>query len=127
MFDAVSPIASRLRWRTKPQSRRFVTLLRDITFEKLAFMVYGTPQVVLLAFDLNEHFVEVPASVPKPAYATDTQAPNFRCEQWPKPVPPEPYRPMADVDALLAHQVLDIAQRQRKAYVHHYHQADDLW
>jgi hypothetical protein len=34
---------------------------------------------------------------------------------------------MADVDAALEQQVLDVAQRQRVADVHHDHQPDHFW
>ena len=34
---------------------------------------------------------------------------------------------MADIDAALVKQILDIAQRQRKSDVQHHRQTDDLW
>ena len=42
-------------------------------------------------------------------------------------VPPETYRPMADVDAALDQQIFDLSQRQRVANIHHHREADDLW
>jgi hypothetical protein len=42
------------------------------------------------------------------------------------PVPPEPHRLMADLDAALVEQVPDIPQRQRKPDVRHHRQANDL-
>ena len=44
----------------------------------------------------------------------------------PEPVLPEPQGLMSDVDAALMQEVLDVAQRQRVADVHHHRQADDL-
>lgn len=43
-----------------------------------------------------------------------------------KPVPPIPNRFMADIDAALVKQILDIAQRQREPHIHHHRQADDF-
>jgi len=43
-----------------------------------------------------------------------------------KPVPPEPHRFVAEVNAALKQQILDLPQRQRIADVHHHRQADDL-
>jgi CRISPR/Cas system-associated endonuclease Cas1 len=44
-----------------------------------------------------------------------------------KPVPPEPYGLVADVDSALGQKILDVAQRQRVSHVHHHDQTDDLW
>jgi glutathione synthase/RimK-type ligase-like ATP-grasp enzyme len=43
-----------------------------------------------------------------------------------EPVPPEPHRLVADIDATLEQQVLDLAQRKRISDTHHHRQADDL-
>ena len=43
-----------------------------------------------------------------------------------EPVPPEPHRLVADVDAAFEQQVLDLPQLQRIPDVHHHRQADDL-
>lgn len=42
-----------------------------------------------------------------------------------EPVPPEPHRFVADGDATLERQILDLPQRQRKTDVHHDREADD--
>ena len=41
-------------------------------------------------------------------------------------MPPEPHRLVADVDAALVQQVLDVSERKREPDVHHHRQADDL-
>ena len=43
-----------------------------------------------------------------------------------EPVPQEPDRLVADIDAALEQEVFDLAQRKRIANVHHHRQADDL-
>ena len=52
--------------------------------------------------------------------------PDLRAKQWTEPVPPQPYGLMADVDATLGQQVLDLPQRQREANIHHHSEPDDL-
>ena len=41
-------------------------------------------------------------------------------------MPPEPHGLVADLDAALVQQVLDITEREREADVHHHRQADNL-
>ena len=43
-----------------------------------------------------------------------------------EPVPPETHRLVADVDASFEKKILDLAQRQRVADIHHHRQANDL-
>jgi hypothetical protein len=50
-----------------------------------------------------------------------------RGKQRAKSVPPKSNCLMADVDATLVQQILDIPKRKREADVHHHGQADDLW
>ena len=57
---------------------------------------------------------------------SDSSLADLGGEDWAKPVPPEPYRLVADVDPALGQQILDVAQRQRVSHVHHHDQADDL-
>ena len=52
---------------------------------------------------------------------------DLRSEERTKPVPPQPHRLVADVDAALMQQVLDVAQRERKSDVHHHGEADNFW
>ena len=42
----------------------------------------------------------------------DSSLANLGGEHWSKPVPPEPNGLMADIDAALGQQILDVAQRQ---------------
>ena len=52
--------------------------------------------------------------------------PDLRGEHWPKPVPPQTHRLVADVDATFEQNVFNLAQRQRIADVHHHSEANDL-
>ena len=107
------------------QCRLLVTCLRHEALEDLAFMIYGSPQVVLFAIDLYEHLVQVPTPIARP-HALDTPPSDLCCEQWAEPVLPEPDRLVANVDTSLVPQILDVSQRQRKTDVHHHRQADDF-
>ena len=52
--------------------------------------------------------------------------PYLRGEHRTEPVPSEPHRLMADIDATLAKSSLDLAQRQRIPDVHHHREANNL-
>jgi len=52
--------------------------------------------------------------------------PDLCGEQRAEPVPPEPYRLVADIDTALEQQVFDLAQRQRVPDIHHHREADDF-
>ena len=59
------------------------------------------------------------------AHTRNALAPNFCGEHGAEPVPPEPQRLVADVDATFEQEVFDISQRQGKPHIHHHDQADD--
>ncbi len=90
-------------------------------------MIDGPPQVVGDTVDLYENLVEVPPPVGQGAHAVDPLASNLGGKHRAKSVPPEPHGFMADLDAALMQEVLDVAQRQRVADLQHHRQADDFW
>ena len=51
---------------------------------------------------------------------------DLRGEHRTKTVPPETHRLMADVDAALKQQILDLTERQRIANVQHHREADNF-
>ena len=51
---------------------------------------------------------------------------DLSSERLTEPVPPEPYRLVADIDTALEQQVLDLAQRQRVPDIHHHREADNF-
>ena len=51
---------------------------------------------------------------------------RLRGKHLAEPVPPEPYRLVADIDTALEQQVLDLAQRQRVPDIHHHREANDF-
>jgi hypothetical protein len=57
---------------------------------------------------------------------SDTPLPDLGSKHRTEPVPPEPHRLMADIDAALEKQILDLAQRQRVPDVHHHREVDHL-
>ena len=52
--------------------------------------------------------------------------PDLRGEHRTEPVPPEANRPVANVDAALEQQALDLTERQRIADIHHHREADNF-
>ena len=71
-------------------------------------MINGTPQIARLPIDPHEHFVQVPASV-RVRMKMNPTLPDFCCKQRTKPVPPEPYGLVADVDAPLEEKIFDLS------------------
>ena len=76
-----------------------------------------------LAVDTNEHFVQVPTPI-RIRMMLNPALPDLRGEDQAEPVPPQPHHLMTDVDTAFVQQILDLAQRQRIADVHHHRQAD---
>jgi hypothetical protein len=103
-----------------------VPVLCDVAFQHLALMIHGPPKGMRLAADLHENLVQVPSPIRVRTHLLDTFTTNFCGEHWAKSIPPIPHRFVADVDAALVQQVLDIAERKGKANLHHDRQADDL-
>ena len=108
------------------QSCSLVAGFGDVALEYLALLIHRPPQIMALAVDLDEHFIKVPAPLTKSTHPADTLAPDLCREHRSEPVPPQPHRLVADVDAALGEQVLDVAQGQRKTDIHQHRQPNDL-
>src|SRR6056297_1950152 len=89
----------------------------------LAFVIDGAPKVVTLAVDLHEHLVQVPSPVAG-LHALDAPLADLGGKERAKAMPPEPDCLVADLDAALVQQILDVPEREREPDVHHYRQAD---
>ena len=96
--DFIGVMVSFKRSPYKFQSSLLVPGPGNGAFEHFAFVIDGSPEVVLFAIDLHEHLVEVPAPAAR-SHALDPLIADLRGEHWPEPVPPEPHRFLADVDA----------------------------
>ena len=80
-------------------------------------MIDRSPQVHHLAIELDVHLVEVPAPMAEPAHVGNALPADVPGEHRAEPVPPEAHRLVADVDATLEQQILDVAQRERIPHV----------
>ena len=89
-------------------------------------MIDSTPEVMTLAVDPDEHLIQMPAPMREVAHSVNPLLADLAGEHRTEPVPPEPDRLVADVDAALGQKVLDLAQRQREADVHHDDRSDHL-
>src|SRR5271165_5001550 len=90
-------------------------------------MVDSAPEIAELAVDLHERLIQMPPPLRIAAHMRNAPLSDLGGEHWAKPVPPEPDGLVADVDAALGQQILDVAQRQRVSHVHHHDQTDDIW
>ena len=86
-----------------------VSLLRDNGLQHLAFLVHGTPQVMVFAIDSYEHLIEVPPPTRKRTHSTRPLLADLSGEDRAKTVPPEPDRLVAHLDPALVEKILDIA------------------
>ena len=75
---------------------------RHVTLQNLVFLVDRPPQVNHLPVQLHVHFVEMPAPVSETPHRAHPLPPNVARKQRPEPVPPHPYRLVANVDAAIA-------------------------
>ena len=89
-------------------------------------MVYSAPKIMRLAVDLHEYLVQMPLPVRIRPHSIDPVFTNFCGEHRAKSIPPVPHRFVADVDAALVQQILDVSERKWKSNVEHHSQADYL-
>jgi hypothetical protein len=108
------------------QSRFAVTALGHKAFKHLALVVHGPSKRVRLTVDLQENLVEVQLPMCPWPHPVHPSAADLSREHQTEPVPPKPYRLMADVDAAFMQKIFHIPQRERKPHIHHNSQADDL-
>ena len=73
-------------------------------------MIDGSPQVDQLSHERHACLVEMPLPMTKATHVRDTHAANLRNKHRAEPVSPEPHRLVANVDAALEQQILDIPQ-----------------
>ena len=99
--------------------------LRRENLQHLAFVIHRTPEIMRLAIDPDEHFVEVPAPLRKRP-VMNASFPDLAGEHRTETVPPEPYRLMANIDATLEQNIFYLPKRQRIADIHHHREVDHL-
>ncbi len=80
-----------------------------------------------LSVDFYENLVQVPLPIGVSAQVLDAFLANFCSKNQAEPVPPVANRFVADVDAALVQQVLDVPERKREANIHHHRQANYFW
>lgn len=103
-----------------------VSSLRDDAFQHFAFVIDGAPEIVALAVDLHEHLVHVRLPFRVGTELLNPFSFDLLGEHWAEPIPPIPYRLVADVDAAFMENIFDVPQRKRETHVEHHRQADDF-
>ena len=109
----------------KTQRRLAIPTFRGENLKHLALVIHGAPEVMRLAVDPHEHFVQVPAPG-RIRPLMNASFPDLSGEHRTEPVPPQPHRLVTDVDATLEQDLLDLAKRQRIPDVQHHRKADNL-
>ncbi len=107
------------RFLIENQSGIHILRLRHEAFVHLAFVLDSAPKIVPFAVDLLENLIKVSLPAARP-HVFKTSLASFGSEQSAKPVPPEPHRFVADIDATFMQQILYVAQRRREPDVHHH-------
>lgn len=72
-------------------------------------MIYGAPKVMCFAVDPDKHLIQVPAPTLIVSMANSPSA-DLSCEHRTKPVPPNPYRLVTDIDPALEQETLDLSE-----------------
>ena len=81
---------------------------------------------MVFAIDFHEPLIEAPPTSRKRAYSIRPLLADLGSEDRAEPIPPEPDRLGAHLDPAFVKKVLDIAQRQWEAHLHHHCKANDL-
>ena len=90
-------------------------------FQNLAFIINGTPYLVMLASDNNDHFIEVPTRT-----GVRTTATKIARNQSAELKESASNRFVRNIDAMLGQQILDIRKRKRESGVEPDRKLDDL-
>lgn len=107
----------------KSQCGLVIATLGDKGFQDFTIVVNCAPQIMCLAIDPHEHFVQVPTLIQTVMHLA---LPYFGCEHRPKVVPPISNRSMANIDSAFVQQIFHITKRYRKPDIHHDGQANDI-
>src|SRR5919106_3490799 len=81
-----------------------IPAFRGKHLQHLAFVINSPPEIVRLAIDPNEHLVQVPTPA-RIRLVLNAPLADRRGEHRTEPVPPEPYRFVADTDPPLEQQI----------------------
>jgi hypothetical protein len=78
--------------------------------EDLAFVIHGAPQVMRLAADPDERFIQMLSPLGMTSMLLNSPLPDLCSEHRTEPVPPEPHCFVADIDAPLEQEIFDLPQ-----------------
>ena len=109
----------------KPECSPAIPPFRYKNLKHFPFVVNRAPQIAGLPVDPYEHLIKVPAPVRIPMMINPALA-DLGGKQRTEPVPPVPHGLVADIDATLGQQVLNLPQRQREPNIHHHSEPDDF-
>ena len=87
-----------------------IATLRRKDLQHLTLVIDSAPWMVRFTVDPHKHLIQVPAPLWKASVTLHSPFPDLGCEDRAEPIPPEPHRLMADIDAPLEQRVLDLPQ-----------------
>ena len=91
----------------------------------LAFVIHRKSEIMRLAVDPDEHFVQVPTLLGIRSMI-NPPLPDLRGEHRTKPVPPKPRCFVADIDTALEQQIFYPSRGRRITDLQHHREADHL-
>ena len=106
--DRIRPRVALHQFPEECQGGLAVSLLRDKGLQHLAFLVHGTPQVMVVAIDFHEHLIEVPPTTRQRTHSVCPLLADPGGKDRSKTVPPEPDRLVAHLDPALMEKILDV-------------------
>ena len=110
----------------EPERRFFIASLRRVNLNNFAFMINGTPQIMLNTVDFYENLVQMPPPMCSVTSLDNTLFSDFRGKHRAKSLPPKPYCLMANIDTALSQYILNLPQREGIADIQHYCRPDYL-
>ena len=81
-------------------------------------MIHSAPEIMALSSNLDEDLIQVPQPLRASTHGFGSPLPDFVREVCAEAVDPEADAFVADVNAALVEQVLDISKRERKPDIH---------
>lgn len=92
------------------QRSSLVPRLGDVRFNDFAFVVDSAPEVVALASNFDEDFVQMPPPLRAAPHGFRAPLPDLVSEIGAEPVHPKPDTLVANVDATFVEKVFDITE-----------------
>ena len=105
---------------------RFVSSFGDVAFQNFAFMIDRSPKVVGHTINLHVDLIDMPTPLRDLTKSLRSPLPDLAGKHRSEPVPPIPNCLVADFNAALVKEILNVSKRERETDIHHHREADYL-